>query len=85
MSDLWAWTWVRDGTGPWFPMRGGSPKTTGGYTAGSAILHPDEVDALRAEVERLQKALQEQRERCVAGLVWRRRRQAILAREAPDA
>ena len=50
MSDLWAWTWVREGVGPWFPMRGSSPKTTGGYTAGPAILHPDAADALRAEL-----------------------------------
>ena len=64
MSDLWVWTWVREWGGHWFPMRGSSPNIAGGYTAGPAILQPDEVDALRAELERLQKALQGERKRC---------------------
>jgi len=47
----WAWTWVREGTAPWFPMRGDNPNVAGGYTKGDAILHPDEARTLRAAAE----------------------------------
>lgn len=50
MSDnAWCWTWVREGCGPWFPMRGSDPNIAGGYEKGDAVLSPTEAASLRAE------------------------------------
>lgn len=55
----WAWTWVRQGDEPVFPMRGADPSVKGGYSIHAPVMHPDDVLILQATVMRLWAALDE--------------------------